>query len=153
MAWRIMTIIYLSAILPCISAQYYPNKPSPYEALQEYKFPAGLLPAGVSSYTLNKSSGEFSAHLEGSCSFTLENSYKLRYNQVIKGFISQGRLQKLSGVSVKVVLLWLDIVEVKRNHKNLQFSVGFKSADFPVENFEECPKCGCGFDCVNHSSS
>ncbi|KAL1544957.1 hypothetical protein AAHA92_21740 [Salvia divinorum] len=147
MGWRII-IIYLSAILLCVSAHKHPNKPnSPYEAMQQYKFPAGLLPEGVTSYTLNESSGEFSAHLNGSCSFTLENSYELQYKPVIKGLISQGWLKKLSGVSVKVVLLWLDVVEVKRNGASLEFSVGFKSADFPVENFEECPRCGCGFDC------
>ncbi|KAH6768917.1 pectinesterase [Perilla frutescens var. frutescens] len=145
MAWRIITI-YLSTIMLCVSSQY-PNKPSPYEALEQYKFPVGLLPKGATGYSLNEATGEFSAHLNGSCSFTLEKSYELRYEPVIKGLISEGRLQKLSGVSVKVALLWLNVVEVKRNHENLEFSVGFTSANFPIQNFEECPQCGCGLDC------
>ncbi|XP_057801617.1 uncharacterized protein LOC131016598 [Salvia miltiorrhiza] len=135
-----------------VSAQYDPNKASAYEALQRYEFPVGLLPEGVSGYSLNESSGEFWAHLNRSCSFTLENSYELRYEPEIKGLLSKGRLEKLSGVSVKVVLVWLNIVQVKRNRQSLHFSVGFKSADFPVENFEECPRCGCGFDCSSSSN-
>lgn len=144
MGWRIIIIVYVSAILQCVSG----NKPrSPYEALEQYKFPVGLLPQGATGYSLNKATGEFSAHLNGSCMFTLEKSYELRYEPVIKGLISEGRLEKLSGVSVKVVLLWLNIVEVKRNHQNLEFSVGFTSANFPIHNFEDCPQCGCGLDC------
>lgn len=147
MGWR---IIYLSAILilVCVSA-HKPNlnMGSAYEALQKYKFPAGLLPRGATSYSLNEATGEFSAHLNASCSFTLDNAYVLRYKPEIRGVISDGRLQKLSGVSVKVVLLWLNILEVKRDGENLEFSVGFTSANFPIRNFEECPQCGCGLDC------
>lgn len=61
--------------------------------------------------------------------------------------IDKDRQKNLRGVAVKVLLLWLDIVEVVREGDELQFSVGVASADFPVENFEECPQCGCGLDC------
>ncbi|KAK4418118.1 hypothetical protein Salat_2224500 [Sesamum alatum] len=145
-----ISVIYLisTTLVLCVSANYNNiNQPSAYEALEEYKFPAGLLPRGATGYSLNRETGEFSAYLNGSCSFTLENSYELRYKPVIKGVISEGRLQKLSGVSVKVVVLWLNIVEVKRENENLEFSVGFTSANFPVRNFKDCPQCGCGLDC------
>ncbi|KAG8389505.1 hypothetical protein BUALT_Bualt02G0236400 [Buddleja alternifolia] len=151
MAWTI--ILSFSAFVLCVSAHYNHNKPSVYESLQKYNFPVGLLPKGATGYSLNQATGEFSAYLNGSCSFTLENSYELKYKPVIKGVISEGRLQKLSGVSVKVVVMWLNIVEVKRNNDNLEFSVGFTSAIFPVDNFEECPQCGCGLDCVGGRSS
>ncbi|KAJ8552947.1 hypothetical protein K7X08_020340 [Anisodus acutangulus] len=62
------------------------------------------------------------------------------------------RLRKLSGVSVKVVLLWLNIVEVRRRGDNLQFSVGITSANFPIRSFEECPRCECGQKCLVSSS-
>ncbi|KAK6135071.1 hypothetical protein DH2020_031192 [Rehmannia glutinosa] len=136
-------IISLSTFLLSVSSH-----PSPYEALQQYNFPVGLLPKGATGYSLSRATGEFTAYLNGSCSFALENSsYQLKYKPVIKGVISRGRLQKLSGVSVKVLVLWLDIVEVKRNDEDLEFSVGITSANFPVSNFEECPQCGCGLDC------
>ncbi|KAK2418735.1 hypothetical protein QL285_040906 [Trifolium repens] len=62
-------------------------------------------------------------------------------------FISKGKLTKLKGISVKVELLWLKIVEVTRHGDDLQFSVGIASAEFSVDNFLEIPQCGCGFDC------
>ncbi|KAK6120184.1 hypothetical protein DH2020_046090 [Rehmannia glutinosa] len=120
-------IISLSTFLLSVSSH-----PSPYEALQQYNFPVGLLPKGATGYTLSRATGEFTAYLNGSCSFALENSsYRLKYEPVIKGVISRGRLQKLSGVSVKVLVLWLNIVEVKRNDEDLEFSVGITSANFP----------------------
>lgn len=123
------------------------DTPSAYEVLQDYDFPIGILPKGVTGYELDKETGEFSAYLNGSCSFAIENSYDLKYKSTIKGVISKDRLKNLKGVSVKVLLFWLNIVEVVRDGDELQFSVGIASADFTVDNFEECPQCGCGFDC------
>ncbi len=123
------------------------DTPSAYEVLQDYGFPIGLLPKGITGYELNKETGEFSAYMNGSCSFKLENSYELKYKSTITGVISKGRLKDLKGVSVKVLLLWLNIVELVRDGDKLQFSVGVASADVPIENFEECPQCGCGLDC------
>lgn len=130
--------------------------PSAYDVLQENDFPVGLLPKGATGYELNRETGEFSAYLNGSCSFSVENSYQLNYNSTIEGLISKDRLKNLKGVSVKVLLPWLNIVEVVREGDELHFSVGIASANFLVENFEECPQCGCGLDCnkfdVYHSS-
>ncbi|KAF8387881.1 hypothetical protein HHK36_026543 [Tetracentron sinense] len=87
--------------------------------------------------------------MNGSCSFSLENSYKLKYKTTIKGIISKDLLTKLKGVSVKVLLLSFDIIELVRRGDELEFSVGIASANFPTDKFEECPQCGCGFNCVN----
>ncbi|CAK9136244.1 unnamed protein product [Ilex paraguariensis] len=125
------------------------DKPSAYEAIWQYDFPIGILPKGVTGYDLNPSTGAFSAYLNGTCSFTLDNSYELKYKSTIKGVISKGRLRKLSGVSVKVLLLWFNIVEVKRGVDELEFSVGLISANFGIRNFLESPQCGCGFNCAN----
>ncbi|KAL6210368.1 hypothetical protein ACLB2K_015601 [Fragaria x ananassa] len=60
---------------------------------------------------------------------------------------SNGKLKDLTGVSVKVLFLWLNIVEVSRRGDDLDFSVGIASASFPIDNFYECPQCGCGLNC------
>ncbi|MBA0795776.1 hypothetical protein Gohar_006612, partial [Gossypium harknessii] len=117
--------------------------------LQGYNFPVGLLPQGVLKYDLDESTGRFHAYLEGSCSFSLEGSYQLKYKSTISGIISNNRLKNLSGISVKVLFLWLNIVEVVRDEDELEFSVGIASASFPIDNFYECPQCGCGLECVN----
>lgn len=121
---------------------------SAYEVLQEYDFPIGLLPKGVTGYELNTETGEFSAYLSGTCKFSIE-SYELEYRSTITGVISKGRLKNLKGVKVFVVILWINIVEVVRDGNELEFSVGIASANFPIDSFVECPQCGCGFDCDN----
>ncbi|EHA8590075.1 hypothetical protein COCNU_scaffold014710G000010 [Cocos nucifera] len=124
------------------------TKPSAYEVLESYNFPIGLLPQGCSGYDLDPDTGEFSAYFNNSCSFSLEGSYQLRYQSTISGRISSGVLSDLRGVSVKVLLFWINIIEVSRDGDDLEFSVGIASADFPIDNFYECPQCGCGLDCV-----
>ncbi|KAF5196861.1 pectinesterase (Protein of unknown function, DUF538) [Thalictrum thalictroides] len=120
------------------------TNPTAYELLEGYGFPRGLLPKGVLGFDLDKSTGKFSVYLNGSCSFSLEGSYQLKYKSTIKGSISDGKLQNLQGVSVKVLLFWVNIVEILRFGNDLEFSVGIASASFPIDNFEECPQCGCG---------
>ncbi|PKI51649.1 uncharacterized protein At5g01610-like [Punica granatum] len=122
------------------------NNLTAYEVLEEYDFPVGLLPKGVLSYELNKSTGEFSVYLNGSCTYSID-SYELKYKSKITGVISTDKLKSLSGIKVKVLFLWLSIVEVVKDDDELEFSVGIASADFPVSNFDESPTCGCGFDC------
>lgn len=151
MSFLISAILFVLII--CCSTPFAvgDDKPSAYEVLQDNNFPVGLLPRGVTGYEINRKTGEFSAYFNGSCSFSLENSYQLKYEPTIKGVISEDKLKNLKGVTVKVVFLWLEIVEVVRNGDKLQFSVGIASAGFPVENFVECPHCGCGMNC-NKSS-
>ncbi|KAH7864162.1 hypothetical protein Vadar_026483 [Vaccinium darrowii] len=139
--------IALSLLFIC-AAGY--DTPSAYDVLQQFDFPIGLLPKGATGYELNNSTGDFKAYLgEKVCSFSLEGSYDLKYKSTIKGKISKDKLTKLSGVSVKVLLFWFDIVEVRRRGDELEFSVGILSASFGVENFLECPQCGCGLICGN----
>lgn len=122
------------------------DKLTAYDVLESYDFPVGLLPKGVVSYELDASTGEFTARLNETCTFSIE-SYELKYKTTITGVISQDKITSLSGIRVKVLILWLDIVEVTRDGDDLDFSVGIASASFPVSNFVESPSCGCGFDC------
>ncbi|KAL2540483.1 hypothetical protein Adt_01461 [Abeliophyllum distichum] len=142
----IATVLTVAAL---IATTYGVGNPSltAYELIQSYDLPVGLLPEGVTHYDLDQTTGKFNAYFDGSCSFSLEGSYQLKYNSKISGYISKGKLTSLSGVSVKVFFLWLNIVEVVRSGDNLEFSVGIASADFSIDNFYECPRCGCGLNC------
>ncbi|XAR58420.1 hypothetical protein NMG60_11013805 [Bertholletia excelsa] len=119
-----------------------------YQVLEEYDFPVGLLPKSVLSYELDSSTGKFKVLLNGTCSFSI-SGYSLKYKSTITGVIKKDKLTSLKGISVKVLILWLNIVEVIREGDEIEFSVGIASADFTVDNFEESPQCGCGFDCVS----
>ncbi|KAI5680459.1 hypothetical protein M9H77_01686 [Catharanthus roseus] len=145
----IVALLFLSHLSPLFSGVHAGESgaPTAYELLQSYDFPVGLLPKGVTGYDLDEHTGKFNAYLNGSCSFALEGSYQLSYGSKISGRITRGKITKLSGISVKVLIMWLNIVEVRRNGENLEFSVGIASADFSIDNFLICPQCGCGLDC------
>lgn len=44
-------------------------------------------------------------------------------------------------------------MEVRRVDDELEFSVGIASENFPVNNFYECPQCGCGLICNDDDKS
>ncbi|WOG83808.1 hypothetical protein DCAR_0102986 [Daucus carota subsp. sativus] len=120
--------------------------PTVYEVLQQYNFPVGMLPVGITNYELDRSTGKFKVYLEKTCEFFVQD-YRLRYKSTISGTISDRKLKNLSGISVKILFLWLNIGEVSREGDDLEFSVGVLSAGFYIDNFVESPQCGCGFDC------
>ncbi|XP_042517302.1 uncharacterized protein At5g01610-like [Macadamia integrifolia] len=123
-----------------------------YEALQQYDFPVGIIPKSIVGYDLDRSTGKFSAYLNGSCSFSLVDSYQLNYERTITGYISKDKLTQLKGVTVKVFIFWVNIIQVVRSGQELEFSVGIASASYPIENFLESPQCGCGFECDDKPS-
>ncbi|XP_052154897.1 uncharacterized protein LOC127772940 [Oryza glaberrima] len=166
---RLHLLLLLLAVLAVAAAAAEAaaeKKPTAYEVLESYDFPVGILPKGVTSYTLEATTGDFTATLDtgddddsssSTCEFAIEGSYSLRYQRAITGRIATGHLTDLRGVAVKVLFFWLNIVEVTRRGDRLEFSVGIASADFTVDNFLESPQCGCGFDCdddgISSSSS
>ncbi|XP_061365552.1 uncharacterized protein At5g01610-like [Gastrolobium bilobum] len=122
---------------------------SAYDILEQYDLPVGLLPKGVTGYELNERSGKFKAYLNDTCIFKIR-SYELKYKTTISGVISKGSLAKLKGITVRIEVLWLRIMEVTRQGDEIEFSVlGLVSADFSVNSFSESPQCGCGFHCNN----
>ncbi|KAK1356912.1 Epoxide hydrolase family protein [Heracleum sosnowskyi] len=139
-------LISLLVTLPVLSTSLPTNTPSVYEVLQQYNFSVGLLPVGITRYELDTNTGKFKVYLNKTCEFYVQD-YQLKYKSTISGTISKNELKDLSGISVKVLLFWLNIGEVGRDGDVLEFSVGIVSADFEVGNFEESPQCGCGFDC------
>lgn len=101
---------------------------------------------GITKYDLDTTTGNFKVYLDDTCEFNVQD-YKLKYKSTISGTISKNELKNLSGISVKVLLFWVNIGEVSRDGDELEFSVGILSVDFEIDNFEESPQCGCGFDC------
>ncbi|KDP28180.1 hypothetical protein JCGZ_13951 [Jatropha curcas] len=143
MAFLLAILLFLVSSIQSVTGR---GNLTVYEVLEEYNFPVGLLPNGVTGYELDTSTGKFSVSLNETCSFTID-SYSLKYSTSITGVIKKNKLSSLSGIKVKVLFLWLSITKVIRDGDELEFSVGIASADFPVSNFYESPTCGCGFDC------
>lgn len=57
------------------------SKPSAYEVLEDYNLPVGILPKGVTRYELNRETGEFSAHINKTCSFSVDSYDHRRHIQ------------------------------------------------------------------------
>ncbi|KAL9999649.1 hypothetical protein Hdeb2414_s0032g00710271 [Helianthus debilis subsp. tardiflorus] len=111
-----------------------------YQVLEDYDFPIGLLPSGITSYTLNTDTGELHVNLNATCNLSI-GGYNLKYKSTISGLISTRKLTKLKGVSIKLVMFWVDILEVTRHGDELDFLVGKMLAGFNIDNFEESPQC------------
>ncbi|XP_076942667.1 uncharacterized protein At5g01610-like [Bidens hawaiensis] len=145
-SYNLLALIFL-LFTSAAMAQAPPHVPTAYEILQEYDFPVGLLPTNVTSYTLNRETGEFQVNLGTICDFPYDG-YEIKYKQTITGLIRRDKLTKLKGVSVKLMFFWVEIVEATRDEGEVDFSVGLLSAGFDVDSFDESPQCGCGFHCV-----
>ncbi|KAI8549055.1 hypothetical protein RHMOL_Rhmol07G0321600 [Rhododendron molle] len=75
--------------------------PMAYEVLQQFDFPIGHLPKGATGYELNNWTGDSKAYLgEGTCSFSLEGLYNLKYKSTIKGETERGWAGVFGGVFV-----------------------------------------------------
>ncbi|MFS7953212.1 hypothetical protein Hanom_Chr07g00615891 [Helianthus anomalus] len=108
----LIPLILLPSLLLLISTTAATSDtPTAYDKLLAYDFPVGLLSIGVTGYELNKNTGEFKAYLSETCS-----------------------LKNLKGINVKILVVWLNIVEVSRHGDELDFSVGIMSAGFGVDN-------------------
>ncbi|XP_073132267.1 uncharacterized protein [Henckelia pumila] len=114
----------------------------PYKELMSYGFPLGLLPTGVSSYTINRTSGVFSLHLGESCRVTLPpDNYLATYSPTITGKIVENRIAELQGISVRAFFKWWGITGIRSSGQDLVFEVGVVTAKYPSKNFDRSPDC------------
>ncbi|CAA7056164.1 unnamed protein product [Microthlaspi erraticum] len=141
-----MSILILSLLLFATSFYVSAQNLTAYEVLQKNRLPRGILPEGIVDYDLNPKTGFFKVYFNNTCQFPVD-AFKVKYEPTVSGFIRNGRVTRLIGVSVKVVYVWLNIGEVSREGDELEFYVGAASEEFPVHRFENSPQCGCGFYC------
>jgi hypothetical protein len=120
-----------------------PEEPSAYEMLERFGFPRGILPEGVTGYTLRRSDGAFQVFMDGGdCEFEVDGGYRLTYQRTISGTVSGGSIRDLRGVSVRIFFVNWGIDQVlMADAGHLVFHVGPLSQAFPADNFDESPQC------------
>lgn len=124
-----------------------------YEMLEQYNFPRGILPEGVTGYKLGPD-GSFEVYFPRKCEFLLSRTWLVRYETSISGAAAAGKLTALGGVYVKVLFLWIPVGEVDRAGDQLSFYVGPVATSFPIADFADSPKCrGYGGDGAAAASS
>uniref|UniRef100_A0ACD5TLQ1 Uncharacterized protein n=1 Tax=Avena sativa TaxID=4498 RepID=A0ACD5TLQ1_AVESA len=120
------------------------TEPSAYEMLERFGFPKGILPMGVTGYTLRRSDGAFQVFMDRDCEFEVDGGYKLTYKRTISGTVAGGSIRDLRGVSVKIFFVNWGIDQVlMADADHLMFYVGPLSQAFTADNFEESPQCRC----------
>lgn len=113
-----------------------------YDELHRKGFPSGLLPNSVANYSMDTSSGEFSVQLQRRCDITLPpDNYPASFSEKITGRLTEGYIQDLTGISVRVFFKWWSITGIRSSGKDLVFEVGVASAKYPALNFDESPDC------------
>jgi hypothetical protein len=115
-------------------------KPTAYEMLGRYGFPAGILPQGAESYYLGPD-GSFQVNFPNDCSFRVSKHYRLHYSSRIAGNIQNGSISGLEGVKVKIVFAWIGIKDVGLDGGELRMHAGSVSKSFSVDNFYTSPQC------------
>ncbi|GLJ33805.1 hypothetical protein SUGI_0679680 [Cryptomeria japonica] len=114
-----------------------------YDELASKGFPSGLLPNSVAKYFFNKSSGDFSVHLNGRCDIILPpDNYPASFSKTVRGKLTEGYIQELSGIRVKAFFKWWSITGIRSKGEKLVFEVGMVTAEYPSVNFDESPDCG-----------
>ncbi|XP_068653165.1 uncharacterized protein [Aristolochia californica] len=137
-----LVLVHYSSSLTDTSqnADTYPR--SAHGELKRKGFPVGLLPNGVLSYFLNRTSGDFFVDLVDACQIKLPpDNYLATYEKRITGKLLDGRMTELNGIRVWAFFKWWYLTGIRTSGDNLVFEVGVVSAKYPSKNFDESPQC------------
>lgn len=115
----------------CDTAPMSPAETS-RQNLVDHGLPTGLLPHNVAAVELDPS-GRFRVALTEGVERTVE-SYRVRYGTEIRGTMTHGRIDGLSGVQVKRGL-WIRVSAMTADGDQLIFSVGPVKKRLPASAF------------------
>ncbi|KAL7598893.1 hypothetical protein Lser_V15G26927 [Lactuca serriola] len=117
------------------------ESPTIYEALKSNGLPMGLLPKGVTNFSLDDS-GRFQVYLDHACNAKFED--ELHYDQIISGNLTYGQIGELSGISVQDLFLWFSVKSIWVDIPSsglIYFDVGVVSKQFSLSSFETPRDC------------
>ncbi|KAJ4968661.1 hypothetical protein NE237_015362 [Protea cynaroides] len=134
-------IFFLSFFSVSISGSSTESPSSIYDVLRSHGLPIGLLPKGVTEFSLDES-GRFEVHLDQSCNAKFEN--EVHYERNVSGFLSYGQIGALSGVSAQELFLWFPVKGIRVDIPSsglIYFDVGVIYKQFSLSLFEIPPDC------------
>ncbi|CAH8286262.1 unnamed protein product [Eruca vesicaria subsp. sativa] len=140
-----LVLLSFLVLLPLSLQDPNPKVKAPSRAhaeLTSYGFPIGLLPLSVKDYYINKTSGDFSLLLHGTCKITLPpDNYLATYSDKVTGRITHGQIAELRGIRVRAFYQWWSITGIRSAGDSLVFEVGVVTAKYPSKNFDESLDC------------
>ncbi|GAB2282399.1 hypothetical protein Dimus_035771 [Dionaea muscipula] len=102
----------------------------------------GILPKGVTNYTLDDASGMFEVHLDQACNAKFES--ELHYDRNVSGILSCGQIGNLSGISAQELFLWFPVKGIRVDIPStglIYFDVGVVYKQFSLSLFETPRDC------------
>nr|XP_043636249.1 uncharacterized protein LOC122607357 [Erigeron canadensis] len=135
----ILTIFVTLSILPTIS--FSKQTQTIYEILRSNGLPMGLLPKGVTNYTIDDS-GLFEVHLEQACNSKFEN--ELHYDRNVSGRLTFGQIDGVSGISAQDLFMWFNVKEIRVDIPSsglIYFDVGVVHKQFSLASFDTPRDC------------
>ncbi|XP_076882195.1 uncharacterized protein At5g01610-like [Bidens hawaiensis] len=136
----LLPIIILSTLLTITQSS------SIYDALSANGLPIGLLPKGITNYTIDPSTNRFQVHLNSSCDTKFETSVRFDWN--FAGVLSYGQISNLSGIAAQDLFLWFPVKGIHVDVPTsgiIYFDVGVVFKQFALSSFE-VPKDCAAFD-------
>lgn len=112
-----------------------------YDALKSNGLPVGLLPKGVTNFSLDNS-GNFEVFLDQACNAKFED--ELHYDRNVSGTLTYGQISGLSGISAQDLFLWFEVKEIRVDIPStglIYFDVGVVSKQFSLSSFETPREC------------
>ncbi|KAL3653252.1 hypothetical protein CASFOL_002933 [Castilleja foliolosa] len=128
-------------IFSLLSSMAASSDSSIYEILKAHGLPMGLLPKGVTNFTLDNS-GKFVVYLDRACNSKFEN--ELHYDLNVSGKISYGQIEGLSGITAQDLFLWFPVIEIRVDIPSsglIYFNVSVVSKQFSLSSFESPRDC------------
>ncbi|XP_055827863.1 uncharacterized protein LOC129896073 [Solanum dulcamara] len=115
----------------------HPSSSSIYDVLNSHGLPVGLLPKGITNFSIDPASGRFEVHLPQSCAAQFETH--LRYDSTVSGTLNYGQISEISGVAAQELFLWFSVKGIRVDIPSsglIYFDVGVVSKQFSLSFFE-----------------
>ncbi|KAA8538860.1 hypothetical protein F0562_025552 [Nyssa sinensis] len=134
-------IICLSSICSSIHSASS-SASSIYDVFRSNGLPIGLIPKGVTNFTVDPTNGRFEFHLEEACHAKFET--QVRYDWNVSGTLRYGQIAELSGVAAQDLFLWFPVKGIRVDIPSsgiIYFDVGVVFKQFSLSLFETPPDC------------
>ncbi|KAL6976984.1 hypothetical protein U1Q18_025768 [Sarracenia purpurea var. burkii] len=113
-----------------------------YDALRSYGLPTGVLPKGITNFTIDAATGRFEARLDEACNARFETHVHFDWN--VSGTLGHGEIRRLSGVSAQDLFLWFPVLGIRVDIPSsglIYFDVGVIRKQFSLSFFETPRDC------------
>ncbi|XVF07003.1 hypothetical protein REPUB_Repub06bG0100300 [Reevesia pubescens] len=125
-----------------------------YDHLERNGLPMGLLPKGITDFSIDLDRHRFQVNLTQPCNAKFEN--QMHYDFNISGVLSFGKIANLSGVSQQELFLWFPVISIRVDDPSsglINFDVGVVDKQFSLSLFESPRDCTAVDPDDSHSNS